>query len=139
MPVWHGDWHTTAPIIYTVRHAGENGWKWSGNGAQGYAGSADAAKAAAQADYEARVHGALVLPVVPTDVAQMIAELRSAKPDEQCNDSKCRDAADTIEALVAQVERAFRDGLTYGTICDVTDQDEAWRTSQARARLQTSD
>lgn len=35
----------------------------------------------------------------------------------------------------AAVERAFREGLTYGTICKVTDQDKAWRTSQACERL----
>lgn len=35
----------------------------------------------------------------------------------------------------AMVERAFRDGVRYGTICEVTDIDEAWRTSAVRAAL----
>lgn len=35
----------------------------------------------------------------------------------------------------AMVERAFRDGLSYGTICEVTDPNEAWRSSAARAAL----
>jgi len=35
----------------------------------------------------------------------------------------------------ADVEQAFRDGLDYATICKVTDPDEAWRTSRARAAI----
>lgn len=35
----------------------------------------------------------------------------------------------------AMVEKAFRDGLRYGTICKVTDVDEAWRTSSAYASI----
>ena len=46
--------------------------------------------------------------------------------------------AETAEAALAalrgQIEQAFRDGLTYATNCVGTDPDEAWRTSQARAR-----
>ncbi|WP_158247940.1 Lar family restriction alleviation protein [Paracoccus sp. SY] len=45
-------------------------------------------------------------PAVPDDVAGLVAELRSANPDEHCNDSKCKDAAATIEALAASVDRA---------------------------------
>lgn len=33
------------------------------------------------------------------------------------------------------IERAFRDGIKYATICDVTDIDEAWRTSAVRADM----
>lgn len=59
MPAWDGDWHTTTPVIYTVRCADENGWKWSFSGGHGYAWSPEAAQAAAQADYEARILSAL--------------------------------------------------------------------------------
>jgi len=55
---WAGDWHTV-PTGYTVRCADENGWKWQGNAAFGYAPSDEAAKAAAQADYERRILEAL--------------------------------------------------------------------------------
>lgn len=59
MPSWNGDYHTTGAIIYIIRCADENGWKWSSHGRTGYAYSPDAAKAAAQADYEARIRSAL--------------------------------------------------------------------------------
>lgn len=39
-------------------------------------------------------------------------------------------AAQVTEALV---ERAFKAGLAYASICDVTDPDEAWRISNIRA------
>lgn len=32
------------------------------------------------------------------------------------------------------VEQAFRDGVAYGTVCDVTDVDKAWEVSAVRAR-----
>lgn len=41
-----------------------------------------------------------------------------------------------METMSPLVERAFRDGLTYGSICDVVDQDEAWRTSSVRQKAQ---
>jgi len=53
----------------------------------------------------------------------------------------CADVA--IAALAAEgfsivetglVEQAFRDGVAYGTVCDVTDIDKAWETSAVRAR-----
>ena len=56
---WNDDWHTV-PTGYTVRCADENGWKWATPlGAFGYEPSAEAAKAAAQADYERRILEAL--------------------------------------------------------------------------------
>lgn len=54
---WNGDYHTVPPA-YTVRCAGRKGWKWQGKGARGYAGSAAAAKAAAQAEHDARIQRA---------------------------------------------------------------------------------
>lgn len=56
---WDDDWHTFLPLIYTIRCADENGWKWSHGGGFGYEYSPSAAKAAAQADYEARILSAL--------------------------------------------------------------------------------
>lgn len=47
------------------------------------------------------------------------------------------EAAAAITALEAAVEQAFRDGLTYATNCVVTDPDEAWRTSRARAAIES--
>ena len=41
-----------------------------------------------------------------------------------------------METMKPLVERAFRDGLTYGSLCDVGDQDEAWRTSSVRQKAQ---
>jgi len=35
----------------------------------------------------------------------LVKLLRKAKPDEHCNDSLCAEAADTITALTAEVER----------------------------------
>jgi hypothetical protein len=55
---WNGDWHTV-PTSYSIRCADENGWKWSGFGGFGYGRSDEAAKAAAQADYERRILSAL--------------------------------------------------------------------------------
>lgn len=55
---WNEDWHTVT-TGYTVRCADENGWKWSTSGAFGYEYSPEAAKAAAQADYDARILSAL--------------------------------------------------------------------------------
>ena len=55
---WRGDWHTV-PTNYTVRCADENGWRWSHSGGFGYCHSDEAAKAAAQADYERRVRSAI--------------------------------------------------------------------------------
>lgn len=57
---WDGDWHTV-PTQYTIRCADENGWKWATNGGFGYALSDSEAKAAAQADYEARIMSSLEL------------------------------------------------------------------------------
>ena len=65
VPAWNGDYHTV-PTAYTVRCADANGWKWSGFGGFGYSSSPIGAKAAAQADYEHRIRGALVdVPVEP--------------------------------------------------------------------------
>ena len=47
------------------------------------------------------------------------------------------EAADAIEQRDALVEQAFRDGMIYGNNVIVTDPDEAWRTSRARAALRT--
>jgi hypothetical protein len=55
---WNDDWHTE-PSGYIVRYADEEGWFWKGPGASGFRPSPDAAKAAAQADYEARILAAL--------------------------------------------------------------------------------
>ena len=61
---WNGDWHTV-PTACTVRCADEYGWKWSGpGGVVGNASSPEAAKAAAQADYTARILAALDLSAV---------------------------------------------------------------------------
>lgn len=81
MPSWNDDWHTTAPIIYTVRCADENGWKWSFHGGQGYERSPEAAKAAAQADYASRIRSALVA----TPPAEPVVEaLRSEAGTAYC-------------------------------------------------------
>lgn len=58
MPSWNGDYHTV-PTQYTIRCADEDGWKWSHAGGFGYAHSPDAAKAAAQADFDQRIRSAL--------------------------------------------------------------------------------
>jgi hypothetical protein len=56
---WREDWHTV-PTGYTVRCADEWGWKWTSPlGAHGYENTPDIAKAAAQADYNARILSAL--------------------------------------------------------------------------------
>jgi len=39
------------------------------------------------------------------------------------------------DKLLALVEQAFRDGLTYASNVVITDPDEAWRTSRARSAL----
>lgn len=98
MPSWNDDWHTTTPIIYTIRCADENGWKWSFHGGQGYESSPEFAKAAAQADYEARILSALE----PAPEGQQEAEQafkRSATNDQIAavmlqhgNDAQKRDA-----------------------------------------------
>jgi len=59
MPSWNDDWHTIRPIIYTIRCADENGWKWSYNGGHGYAPSPDAAKAEVEAHHKACIRSAL--------------------------------------------------------------------------------
>jgi hypothetical protein len=45
----------------------------------------------------------------------------------------------TLEAQLRQarelVERAFRDGVAYATICEVVDVDLAWETSAVRTTL----
>ncbi len=56
---WRDDWHTTGPFTYTIRCADENGWKWSSGYGYGWCSTPDAAKAAAQADYEARIKSAI--------------------------------------------------------------------------------
>lgn len=62
---WNGDWHTV-PTGYTIRCADEYGWKWSSTrGAFGYCVSDDAAKAAAQADYEDRILAAIRIGPAP--------------------------------------------------------------------------
>lgn len=42
------------------------------------------------------------------------------------------DQPKTTDDLISIAERAFKDGLAYATICEVTDPDEAWRTSNIR-------
>jgi len=49
-----------------------------------------------------------------------------------------QELAEARAEAARMVERAFRDGVQYGTICEVTDIDEAWRTSAARAALDGS-
>jgi len=56
---WNDDWHTTSPFICTIRCADEDGWRWSGGGAFGYAGTADDAKEDAQAYFNARILSAI--------------------------------------------------------------------------------
>ena len=41
----------------------------------------------------------------------------------------------TVSRLTAEVERAFRDGITYGTNVRDADPDIAWQHSRARASL----
>jgi hypothetical protein len=79
MPSWNDDWHTTTPFIYSVRCADENGWKWSAHGATGYAYSADAAKAAAQADYERRVLSAIASPEAEARLRERVAKAVKAE------------------------------------------------------------
>ena len=57
---WNDDWHTV-PTAYSIRYADENGWKWSTCSGFGYCHSAEAAKAAAQADYDARIRAAITI------------------------------------------------------------------------------
>ena len=57
---WMDDWHSI-PTEYTIRYAYEDGWKWARNGGFGYEVSPEAAQAAAQADYTARVLAAIDL------------------------------------------------------------------------------
>ena len=58
MTPWQDDWHTI-PTGYTIRCADENGWKWQGWGVVGYCPHPTTAKAAAQADHDARIRAAL--------------------------------------------------------------------------------
>jgi hypothetical protein len=62
MTPWEDDWHTISPLIYTVRCADENGWRWScsGAGAHGYARSADGAKAGAQEHFNSTIRAAIL-------------------------------------------------------------------------------
>jgi hypothetical protein len=55
---WNGDYHTV-PTGYTVRCADENGWRWNGLGAHGYASSPEGAMRNAQAHHESRILSAL--------------------------------------------------------------------------------
>lgn len=56
---WSEDWHT-ASTGYTIRCADEWGWRWSNSvGTHGHERNPEAAKAAAQKDFEARVISAL--------------------------------------------------------------------------------
>lgn len=58
-PFWNDDWHTST-TGYVIRCADEWGWKWSNSiGCSGHERSPEAAKAAAQADYEERILSAL--------------------------------------------------------------------------------
>lgn len=77
-----GDYHTIGGTGYTVRCADENGWKWSNSvGGHGYTGSPGEAKAACQADYEARILEALDLPAyrreVRAEALQHVAQINS--------------------------------------------------------------
>lgn len=71
---WNDDWHTV-PTVYTIRCCDENGWKWSANGAFGYAHSANMAKLDAQRDHEARIRSCLV---TPPPASRADADLRAA-------------------------------------------------------------
>lgn len=64
---WQGDYHTV-PTGYSVRCADENGWKWQGLGAHGYAGSPEYAMQDAQAHHEARILSALSSPASSSPV-----------------------------------------------------------------------
>lgn len=58
---WSEDWHTTS-TGYTIRCADEWGWKWSNSvGTHGHERGPEAAKSAAQQDYESRILAALDL------------------------------------------------------------------------------
>ncbi len=82
MPAWDGDWHTTTPVIYTVRCADENGWKWSSSGGHGYAWSPEAAAAAAQADYEARILSAIDTTALDAELSALRSQV-SALTEER--------------------------------------------------------
>ncbi|MGW9332759.1 hypothetical protein [Bosea sp. NPDC055594] len=58
MTPWNGDYHTV-PTAYSVRCADENGWKWQGLGAHGYAPSPEGAQAGAQSHHNAYVRASL--------------------------------------------------------------------------------
>lgn len=45
--------------------------------------------------------------------------------------------SERAQGEMSLVEQAFRDGVAYGTICEVTDVDLAWETSAIRAACQT--
>jgi len=57
-PSWDGDFHTV-PTLMTIRGADEWGYKLSWQGGTSYHTSPEAAKSAAQADYESRILEAL--------------------------------------------------------------------------------
>jgi hypothetical protein len=42
---------------------------------------------------------------------------------------------DALDELVALVKQAFMDGLSYATLVDVTDREEAWRQSRIKVAL----
>lgn len=109
---------------FDVRHEPDQAWPWVVRpfitGQSNYKTLGEA-KAAAETEYAARIRSALVpAPAVPDDVAKTVAELRKAyalvaefpesKPDGFMNLLALRnltpDAADTIEALAASVDRA---------------------------------
>ena len=60
MRPWRDDYHTV-PTAYTIRCADENGWRWSGYGGHGYCSSPEAARSAAQSDWERRIRDAVIV------------------------------------------------------------------------------
>lgn len=60
---------------------------------------------------------------------EALLAVRATRPAEQ---------AVTASLTATLVEQAFKDGIRYATICEVSDIDEAWRTSSVRAVLQAA-
>ena len=118
---WNDDWHTV-PTAYSIRYADENGWKWSTCGGFGYCHSAEAAKAAAQADYDARIRAAITI-------------TSGASPDTiPLSRAEVEDVADTLNLVADWMEKAVKDRRIIGPEFHVPTLRKALATLQERMK-----
>ena len=118
---WNDDWHTV-PTAYSIRYADENGWKWSTCGGFGYCHSAEAAKAAAQADYDARIRAAITITsgaspdTIPLPRAEVEALMEAAEaglhrdncPSVEFAGGQCDCGRDDVLAALATLQERMK-------------------------------